>query len=389
MEGVYCYECNETFSGSSYTEQYNSEQCRLCPTCGTDFVEIVETPPLNSPSGAAVLPSVQPVSSTGASTASNNLSDFPHGVQPLEFTHETILPGGNGRLSVRVIAAPVDPANLSAELPGLLTEALEPGASVFGVQVNSNGTFGAPVRLNLNNLEYGSSWEELLDQLAQLHQPAADPASRDVVAALPKLEVPISQREDSVRARQQTARADGRQAFAACSAGEPCSVCHTEFEAGEQVTQLHCSHCFHAGCILPWLESHNTCPVCRSPLPRALPPDQLTEGSSDSPASGAPALESSDAPAAATDDTEAAAEEDEEAAGAPEPRCEETTEPELVPDLQAPAPEADGPDTGDAIPVQDSPEGGPEGRDASPGARLSWLGRAAGWIARSASGRMR
>ena len=64
---------------------------------------------------------------------------------------------------------------------------------------------------------------------------------------------------------------DRRQDFAACRPGDPCSVCHSCFEAGETVTQLDCGHCFHGDCILPWLEAHNTCPVCRSQLPRELP----------------------------------------------------------------------------------------------------------------------
>ncbi|KAK9796693.1 hypothetical protein WJX73_002058 [Symbiochloris irregularis] len=36
---------------------------------------------------------------------------------------------------------------------------------------------------------------------------------------------------------------------------------------GTEVIQLPCRHCFHDRCILPWLEGHNTCPVCRTPLP--------------------------------------------------------------------------------------------------------------------------
>merc|ERR1711862_9200 len=32
------------------------------------------------------------------------------------------------------------------------------------------------------------------------------------------------------------------------------------------VRLLECEHCFHEGCIVPWLELHGTCPVCRKEL---------------------------------------------------------------------------------------------------------------------------
>ncbi|XP_031840283.1 E3 ubiquitin-protein ligase Iruka isoform X2 [Nomia melanderi] len=45
-----------------------------------------------------------------------------------------------------------------------------------------------------------------------------------------------------------------------------CSVCWEDFKLSEPVKQLPCLHIYHAPCILPWLELHGTCPICRQNL---------------------------------------------------------------------------------------------------------------------------
>lgn len=49
--------------------------------------------------------------------------------------------------------------------------------------------------------------------------------------------------------------------------GVICPVCKDLMPVKTRATQLPCMHLYHSSCILPWLSSRNTCPVCRYELP--------------------------------------------------------------------------------------------------------------------------
>ncbi|GER44758.1 RING/U-box superfamily protein [Striga asiatica] len=46
-----------------------------------------------------------------------------------------------------------------------------------------------------------------------------------------------------------------------------CAICRDTVSIGEIAKNLPCRHGYHIECIVPWLGSRNTCPVCRFELP--------------------------------------------------------------------------------------------------------------------------
>ena len=45
-----------------------------------------------------------------------------------------------------------------------------------------------------------------------------------------------------------------------------CSVCKDDFVIGNKMMDLPCKHYFHEECLMPWLNQHDSCPICRFEL---------------------------------------------------------------------------------------------------------------------------
>jgi len=45
-----------------------------------------------------------------------------------------------------------------------------------------------------------------------------------------------------------------------------CTICQDAVQKGDILSQLPCQHGFHRGCLLQWLQLHNSCPLCRASL---------------------------------------------------------------------------------------------------------------------------
>ncbi|XP_077236485.1 RING/U-box superfamily protein [Tasmannia lanceolata] len=73
------------------------------------------------------------------------------------------------------------------------------------------------------------------------------PASKEVVAKLPIISV-----TDEILAKL------GNET--------ECAVCRESLVVNDKMQELPCKHLFHPNCLKPWLDEHNSCPICRHEL---------------------------------------------------------------------------------------------------------------------------
>ncbi|GJN07998.1 hypothetical protein PR202_ga25881 [Eleusine coracana subsp. coracana] len=225
-----------------------------CPHCHTGFVEEMASARRRQSSAAAeerdaslwapVLMDFLAASSGGGHDGGGDLAAFARRqyrnialMQLLTALQEQDAGGDAGRERV-VLVGPSD------------------ARAMLNVQERAGGgtgpNLGSGAGLTLGDLFVGPGMDMLLEYLAETdpNRQGTPPARKEAVAALPRL-----------RVREAT----------------DCPVCLDELAAGAEVRQMPCKHVFHDGCIVPWLEMHSSCPVCRHQLPTEEP---TTTGSS-------------------------------------------------------------------------------------------------------------
>jgi hypothetical protein len=92
-------------------------------------------------------------------------------------------------------------------------------------------------------------FEELLEHLAEVDNSrrGAPPASVSFVNNLPRVIIT----EEHCNKQESLA----------------CAICKEFLSVGTITNQLPCFHLYHPTCILPWLSTRNSCPLCRYELP--------------------------------------------------------------------------------------------------------------------------
>uniref|UniRef100_A0A2P2KUF9 RING-type E3 ubiquitin transferase n=1 Tax=Rhizophora mucronata TaxID=61149 RepID=A0A2P2KUF9_RHIMU len=233
----FCYQCNRTVT---ITVSHASDPS--CPLCHEGFLEENDNPNSGPPDFASQnlnsfelpyadpFPSLLPLLFSSSAAASVTNADFqnhnifgpssgdPGPFNPLDFlrSHLQNLHSGGARIQFVVDNNPLDP--------------------------------GFRLAANLGDYFVGPGLEQLIQQLAENdpNRYGTPPASKSAIDALPTIKIS----EESLDSEM-----------------NQCAVCKDEFEKGAEAKQMPCKHIYHNDCLIPWLELHNSCPVCRYELP--------------------------------------------------------------------------------------------------------------------------
>ncbi|KAK1698271.1 hypothetical protein QYE76_014968 [Lolium multiflorum] len=226
----WCYSCDRFVRAAAAPDV-------ACPGCGGGFLEEMGGPP---PARAAAYPYLRRPRAHHANDlrlrrSRRNASSTPSSSAPF-----------NPVIVLRRSAADATP------------DALAGGSSFELFYDDGAGSGLRPLPETMSDFLMGSGFERLLGQLAQIEAGAVTraretpPASKAAVDSMPT--VPIAAAH---------VRAD-------CH----CAVCKEPFELGAEAREMPCKHIYHEGCILPWLQLRNSCPVCRHEMPTdSMPTD--------------------------------------------------------------------------------------------------------------------
>ena len=120
-----------------------------------------------------------------------------------------------------------------------------PGFStIFSSSNNSNNNILSFLNQHNNDFQFNNLVNIIMSFESSMH--GNPPASQRAIENLPKVEV----NKDNINNFKDVT----------------CNICLEGFVLGDILRILECKHEFHEKCIITWLKSRNTCPVCRHEL---------------------------------------------------------------------------------------------------------------------------
>ncbi|KAI4385987.1 hypothetical protein MLD38_003967 [Melastoma candidum] len=210
----WCYRCTRFVSPLSH----EGDDSLSCPRCSGGFIEHIDShafPP------SRLLPPYSP-------THRRRLRRVPAGATTSNYNPVVVLRG-----------------------PTTATDTVSESQNAYEFFYDDGSGSGLqPLPSTMSEFLLGSGFDRLLEQLAQLElagfsRPENPPASKAAVESMPRVAIG----SDHLVAELH------------------CAVCKEQFELRDEAREMPCKHMYHQECILPWLATRNSCPVCRHELP--------------------------------------------------------------------------------------------------------------------------
>ncbi|KAI3982858.1 hypothetical protein MKX01_010341 [Papaver californicum] len=284
----FCHQCERT---SSITASSTTSSDLVCPNCNSEFVEEIENPnpffsisETNHPlrGGGGGFPSLSnafagiPLFSSSSATSSMEFQNPMDLFTMFEQSMDTRNPTQNqNRSSSQSGSNDPEIFNPLMFFQNYLNTMTAGGANIQFVFENNpmdaelgGGGGGFRLPMNLGDYFLGPGLEQLIQQLAENdpNRYGTPPAAKTAIEKLPDVNI-----------TEEILSSDSSQ----------CAVCKDEFELGSVTKQMPCKHIYHPDCILPWLELHNSCPVCRYELPTDDPDyEQRSRETTENPSRG-------------------------------------------------------------------------------------------------------